>query len=498
MHLTGGGVYESDYFYELADEYGILIWQDLMFACAMYPVFDEFLATVQLEVAQNVRRLQHHPSIAIYATNNENEVALVQNWYGTTSDAERFRQEYRKLYIEVIKQTVEENDKWRICLSSSPSNGLQSVNDSYISTNPQDNHFGDIHYYNYMADGWNWNIYPKPRFVSEYGFQSYPALSSWAQTLNGDDYLPDLLKHRQHSPLGELPLLLLIGRHLPLDTVPESQRLEAKIYFSQISQAMAIKAETELYRTLRGSPANTMGALYWQLNDVWVAPSWSSIDFLGRYKILHYYATKFLAPVSVVPILNTANVVEINVVNDHLEATPSEAQYKVAMKMFNWIDLQSTVLQTWRISMTPNSAFQVDHVPLWDIFKGTLKAEQHFLQFLLMDERDEIVASNFLFPTAIKNAKGILSGYTPDVAVTSSVCDSFMQKVVLTVRTNAPVLFFYIDILNEGIQDYTMSDNGFMIVEPITTVTITYPNVGCVGTVMSVDDLRVFTVNQYL
>lgn len=349
LRVWGGGVYESDYFYELADEYGILIWQDLMFACAMYPVYDAFLASVRTEVRQNTRRLQHHPSVAIFATNNENEVALAQNWYGTATEAQRFRDEYRKLYIEVVQQTVAENDKWRTCLSSSPSNGLKAINDSYISDNPQDNHYGDIHYYNYFADGWSWSIYPRPRFVSEYGFQSYPALSSWGQATGGNDHLPDLINHRQHSPQGEIPILLLINKHLPLDNVPREELIPAKIYFSQIGQAMTIKTETELYRTLRGSSANTMGALYWQLNDVWVAPSWSGIDYLGKFKILQYYAKKFLAPTSIVPILTAANVLEVHVVNDKL--TADEEEYQVVMRLFNWAGLESRDLKSWPIKL---------------------------------------------------------------------------------------------------------------------------------------------------
>lgn len=172
LRVWGGGVYESDYFYELADEYGILIWHDLMFACAMYPVFDAFLATVRTEVEQNVRRLQHHASLAIWATNNENEVALVQNWYSTNHERERFAAEYRKLYVDVVLATVGANDRARVCLASSPSNGVvQTLKDDYISQEPQSSLYGDRHYYNYFANAWDWSTYPKARFISEYGFQ---------------------------------------------------------------------------------------------------------------------------------------------------------------------------------------------------------------------------------------------------------------------------------------------------------------------------------------
>lgn len=355
LRVWGGGVYESDYFYEVADEYGILIWHDFMFACAMYPVYENFLHSVTVEVEQNVRRLQHHASIAIWATNNENEAALVQNWYGTKPEYERFKQEYHKLYIEVVKATAEQNDLWRICLSSSPSNGRHTDNVTFISANPQDNHYGDIHYYNYVADTWNWSTYPKPRFVSEYGVQSYPALSSWVASIGGDDYLPDLMRHRQHSPLGDVPIDALIVRHLPIQNVPKDRKTEATIYFSQISQGMAIKTQTEYYRILRSSFANTMGALYWQLNDVWVAPSWSSIDYMGKFKILQFMAKKFLEPTSIVPIVDAADVLRLFLVEDRLEKGPD---YVARMKVYSWKDFDVRQERTWNVSMVRTDALQ--------------------------------------------------------------------------------------------------------------------------------------------
>lgn len=144
VRVWGGGVYESDYFYDLADEYGILIWQDMMFACAMYPVHDEFLNSVRMEIAQNIRRMQSHPSILIWAGNNENEAALIQNWYGTRKEQPRFMNEYIQLYKDVIEKTVQENDQWHTYLYSSPSNGNKTHD--VINSNPQDNNYGDSEY----------------------------------------------------------------------------------------------------------------------------------------------------------------------------------------------------------------------------------------------------------------------------------------------------------------------------------------------------------------
>lgn len=144
-----------------------------------------------------------------------------------------------------------------------------------------------VHFYDVLKDAWDSAIYPRPRFASEYGFQSLPQLSSWLHSMNTTtDDLTELIAHRQHHPLGMLCITALVRKHFPLPLPEDKDYNEALIYFSQLSQAMATKIETELYRSLRETAHNTMGALYWQLNDVWVAPSWSSIDFYGNYKVM--------------------------------------------------------------------------------------------------------------------------------------------------------------------------------------------------------------------
>lgn len=151
LRVWGGGLYESDEFYARADQLGILIWQDMMFACAMYPDDESFLRSVEQEVAQNVRRLQSHASIAVWAGNNENEAALVQNWYGTQHERSRFDAEYVRLYANTMRPVVEANDvsssgqRW---LYSSPSNGPRRSNVSLIQTDPQDPRYGDSEFKN--------------------------------------------------------------------------------------------------------------------------------------------------------------------------------------------------------------------------------------------------------------------------------------------------------------------------------------------------------------
>lgn len=136
---------------------------------------------------------------------------------------------------------------------------------------------------------------------------------------------------------------------------------------------------------------------------------------------------------------------------------------------------------------------------MWTIFNDSVPADEHFLQFTLTDAHDKVVSSNYIFPTPIKDIQGVDKRLaTPEVVVSTDVCDGFEQKVTLSVRTGAPVLFFYVDILNEGIKEYQLSDNGFMIVEPITMLTVTYPNVDCRGTRLTLKDIKVYTVNQYM
>lgn len=145
IRVWGGGIYESDDFYDMADTFGILIWQDMMFACAMYPVTDAFLASVRTEVLQNIKRIGYHPSIAIIATNNENEVAIAQNWYQTLYQEEKYKADYRQLYVGTVMHELKiwEHHSRPRALVSSPSNGKESIKDNFLSPNPQDNNYGD-------------------------------------------------------------------------------------------------------------------------------------------------------------------------------------------------------------------------------------------------------------------------------------------------------------------------------------------------------------------
>nr|CAI5847149.1 unnamed protein product [Callosobruchus analis] len=307
LRVWGGGVYEADYFYDLADEMGLLIWQDFMFACALYPSSDDFLENVLDEVDYQVKRLSSHASIALFAGNNENEGALRDDWYHVKQNFSLFKDDYIKLYINTIKTKFEEiTHKRRIFVASSPSNGKETEREGYVSNNPNDQQYGDVHYYNYILDPLNPIILPIPRFASEYGFQSLPAVESWMEaTSNQSDLFINskFLTHRQHHPLGNAEILAMINREFQIPEVTNEKYIESVIYFSQIIQALATKVQTEYYRLHRNvihpdGRGNTMGALYWQLNDVWVAPTWSGIGDIDKqlcaFKLMQRFSFQIL------------------------------------------------------------------------------------------------------------------------------------------------------------------------------------------------------------
>lgn len=142
-----------------------------------------------------------------------------------------------------------------------------------------------VHFYDDDNDSWNPDLYTRPRFVTEYGFQSLPTMAVWKRVLNSDDDLLELIAHRQHHPTASANVEAQVRRHLPLPPKDDVNFIDALIYLSQVSQAMSTKVATEVYRSSRYSEHRTMGALIWQLNDVWVAPTRSMIDYYGNYKV---------------------------------------------------------------------------------------------------------------------------------------------------------------------------------------------------------------------
>ncbi|XP_071573784.1 beta-mannosidase [Temnothorax nylanderi] len=475
LRVWGGGVYESKLFYDLADKYGIMIWQDFMFACAMYPTSDSFLGSVKEEILQNVIRLKNHPSIVLWAGNNENEAALYGNWYGTGS-AQVYREDYVKLYVNLLKTEVEKLDPVRPFVVSSPGNGAYEETYNYTGVNPYSNLYGDVHYYNYIRNGWDITQYPRTRFCSEYGFQSWPSIYTIATAIESTKDLhvnSDFVKHRQHQPLGNQYMQLLILHNFVIPQSNNSVRdFASYIYLSQVNQAVSIKIQTEAYRQAKSEVNSlgegmTMGALYWQLNDVWQAPSWSSIDIEGRWKMLHYYAKDFFAPIIVTPHLSTSNELSIYVISDRLYTLTN---CTVKLHVYKWESMKSIFALFFNdIIIESNKAMKVTSFWL-DAFLlragcgSSLKSAKKscMVTLSLTNKSGSLIAPvNYIYPDALKNADVPVANVTMKIEenhLPGKLSNYADFKIVLS--TDNIALFVWLEVGNiRG----RFSENGFHI-----------------------------------
>ncbi|MGE4453794.1 MAG: glycoside hydrolase family 2 protein [Sphaerochaeta sp.] len=306
IRLWGGGLYEKDVFYDLCDEKGILVWQDCMFSCSMYPSHAEFLASVEAELRYQVPRLKDHPSLALWCGNNEDLGAIT--WYEETRNSPyRYVIDYDRLNEGVVGRVIKELDPNRQWWPSSPSAGENDFSDNW-----HDDSKGDMHFWSVWHEGKSFEEYYaiQPRFVSEFGFQSFPLLST-VQTYADEAMLnltSEVMEHHQKNPRGNSIIMENFTRYyrFPRD-------FQQMLYLSQVQQAKAMKMAIEYWRT---TMPHCMGTLYWQLNDNWPVASWSSIDYRGTWKLLHYAAKRFYSPTLPIAYMKEDGIVEVYVVHD--------------------------------------------------------------------------------------------------------------------------------------------------------------------------------------
>lgn len=288
VRVWGGGFYEQDVFYDLCDALGLLVWQDMMFSCSQYPSTDAFLAQVDREVRTQVERLGHHACIALWC--GDNEVIGSLTWYRLSiENRDRYLVNYDRLN-RTIDRAARESDPTRTFWPSSPCNGTLDYGDGW-----HDDGSGDMHFWEVWHGSKDFAVYRsvRPRFCSEFGFQSFPAADTLREAVGRQDLnlTEPAVEHRQRDRGLNARIIETMARYfrMPLD-------FDAFCLVSQLQQAMAIDTAV---RAWRGLKPHCMGMLYWQLNDVWPAISWSSIDWSGRWKALHYWARRFFAPLAV-------------------------------------------------------------------------------------------------------------------------------------------------------------------------------------------------------
>jgi beta-mannosidase len=284
VRVWGGGIYESEHFYDLCDELGLLVWQDFMFGCTIYPGDDAFVASVQAEAACQIKRLRHRASLALWCGNNE--VWSVNYHDLVKPEFAKQRAAYDRVFHEALPPVVAQHDGVTPYWPSSPWRGDIAA-DHAAGEQRGDTHYWDVwHARHPVKDYEKWAL----RFVSEFGMQSYssPATNATFCPPGDDNVFGPVMENHQKNRAGNQIILDYVSRRYRF---PKGQ--DELIYLSQLNQAYCMQTGVEHYRRLM---PRCMGALYWQLNDCWPVASWSSIEFTGRWKALQYLARRFFAP----------------------------------------------------------------------------------------------------------------------------------------------------------------------------------------------------------
>ena len=312
LRVWGGGIYEKEYFYELCDKHGILIWQDLMFAGSMYPITEEFTNNVMEEVKDNVKRLRNHACIALWCGNNEVEVAW-QNWgwqeqFGWDAQAtEDLWNGYTSLFKTAIPNLLEELTPMIDYVSTSPLSNWGT---------PENFSHGSMHYWGVWHGKEPFhNFYTNvPRFMVEYGFQSFPDSTTLTKVIEPHHMSANnaIMSNRQKSYIGNG----LITKH-SLELFGPSDSFNDYIQNSQKTQAVAYKTAIRSHRLNRG---HCMGTLFWQFNDCWQGPSWSVIDYNKKEKIAYGVVKEMYQPIAAF-VEFTNDSVKISVISDRMDST---------------------------------------------------------------------------------------------------------------------------------------------------------------------------------
>jgi beta-mannosidase len=288
LRVWGGGIYGEERFFDLCDRLGILIWQDFIFACGIYPDDDTFAENVHREAVENVRRLRHRASLALWCGNNEMEQGWCEWKWNQPDDPENLRLKagYDRMFHHMLPAVVAQEDPDRPYWPSSASSG-----EPFVDPNGQQR--GDMHYWGVWHERKPFTAYREqlPRFASEFGFQSLPPYKTIkAFTAPADRNLTSyVMEHRQRSGPGNRVILSQM-----LDTFRLPKDFPSLVYLSMVLQAEGMRIGVEHWRRNR---ARVSGTIIWQLNDCWPSISWSSLDYFGRWKVMHYAARRFYAPV---------------------------------------------------------------------------------------------------------------------------------------------------------------------------------------------------------
>jgi beta-mannosidase len=442
LRVWGGGYYEDEAFYELCDRYGLLVWQDFMYACAGYPFTDAaFLANVKIESEQVVQRLRHHACLALWCGNNEMESGWVSWNWDTPANAD-LKAADQEFFYGTLPTLIAAHDPDRPYWPSSPSSGMPHED-------PNSNSMGDNHLWE-VWHGLKPLVYYReqyPRFASEFGMQSLPALSTVATYAEPSEWnmMSYVMEHHQRHMYGNGKIIAYLTQSfcLPSD-------FPSLVYVTQVLQAEAMRMAVEHWRRQR---ERCSGALYWQINDCWPVASWSSIDYYGRWKALHYASRRFYAPV-LLSVEDNGDRMGLFITNDTAEAWSGEVRWS---------------LQSLRGEMLEQGVLAANAAPL----ATTLLEKMDFTSRINDDNRRDVVLVCELWQN---HARAALTTtlFVPDkhARLTAPVITAQLEadNGQLRIQLQAQALARWVELAFDG-ADVIFSDNYFNL-PALTAVTI--------------------------
>lgn len=452
VRVWGGGIYESDYFYELCDKFGLLVWQDFMFACGSYPEQNEFIENVKVEIEENASRLQYHPCITIWCGNNENEWIWHQNQNTSYEEMPGYR-----IYHDIIPSIVKSLDAGRLYWPSSP--------------------FGEGDDPNYQGSGNNhqWDIWSrwidyetvvndKSLFVTEFGFQGPANISTLNKVIpskNRKTY-DRIFEHHNKQVEGTERIFRFMAGHLPVENGWEDFN-----YLGQLNQALALKTCVEHWRA---SYPRTNGTIIWQINDCWPVTSWSLVDSNLNPKIA-YHTIKHTFSNCIVVFIKNDKGTEVKLLNQ--QSKPFNG--KLVLKSYELLTGKELSVINIKLKSESNSSKAVYQLPLIDNNTAIVS--------YLYNEKVELIHKNIFYSDRWKHAH--LSSARINLKIIRKEKDIYLE-----LKSGKPVLF--VDPYHPQL---TFSDRGFFLMpKERELIKITGKSAGKV----KADEIRVFTLNDYL
>ncbi|CAD5221206.1 unnamed protein product [Bursaphelenchus xylophilus] len=461
LRVWGGGEWLREEFIAATDEAGILVFHDLTFACALYPTDDDFIGNIKEEITEQVLRLRSHASLLTFSGNNEIETAIRSQWWPSeTYNETKQVKDYLKL-MKVALETVNEVYPNGIITRSSPSNGGAKLE---VDRDPNSDFFGDIHFYNELTNLWKPYNLPTPRCATEFGVPSFPLSTTMKKYVEESEYTyfsKSMMARNRHF-LGLFTLPLMVANHFTFDV---SDSLGSFSFLSQIHQAITLKTQIEHYRSQRSvlernGKGKTMCALYWQLNDVWSGITWSTLDFDQRWKVAHYYVKKAFDEVIVSMYIDKDGSLKLFVINDLL--TPlHDAKLIIRGTKLN-SKFSKRVLSESTINVPPLSSQKIT-------ISTDAALASYFIEASLMTNnisKVSVLPPNYLSQYSIGNV---------DISI-NGIVKTTENTYKLKLRSSDVVPYVWLDLRPELLTKdirYYFSDNGFIVLDTLVTVTLT-------------------------